>query len=82
MAHKNMATVLTITASIGASGVYASLGSLSSLASTLTESATGVSSSNRDLNGFFTQAKVTNAMFIQSRSALAALLASKKIQMS
>ena len=31
-----------------------------------------------DLNGFFTQAKATNAMFIQSRTALASLLASKQ----
>lgn len=75
---KKIAIVLAITASMGASSVYAGFGSLSSLASTLTESATGVSSANMDLNGFFTQAKATNAMFIQSRSALASLLASKK----
>ncbi|CAB1208547.1 hypothetical protein [Acinetobacter bouvetii] len=75
---KKIAIALAITASMGASSVYAGFGSLSSLASTLTESATGVSSSNMDLNGFFTQAKATNAMFIQSRSALASLLASKK----
>ncbi|MFH7767261.1 hypothetical protein [Acinetobacter sp. BSP-28] len=75
---KKIAIVLSIAASMGASNVYAGFGSLSSLASTLTESATGVSSSNMDLNGFFTQAKATNAMFIQSRSALASLLASKK----
>ncbi|MFD1437093.1 hypothetical protein HLH14_00475 [Acinetobacter sp. ANC 4282] len=75
---KKIAIVLAITASMGASSVYAGFGSLSSLASTLTESATGVSSSNMDLAGFFTQAKATNAMFIQSRSALASLLASKK----
>lgn len=75
---KKIAIVLVITASMGASSVYAGFGSLSSLASTLTESATGVSSANMDLAGFFTQAKATNAMFIQSRSALASLLASKK----
>ncbi|NNH37694.1 hypothetical protein [Acinetobacter terrae] len=75
---KKIAIVLAITASMGASSVYAGFGSLSSLASTLTESATGVSSANMDLAGFFTQAKATNAMFIQSRSALASLLASKK----
>ncbi|OTG76110.1 hypothetical protein B9T26_03165 [Acinetobacter sp. ANC 4169] len=75
---KKIAIVLAVSASMGASSVYAGFGSLSSLASTLTESATGVSSSNMDLNGFFTQAKATNAMFIQSRSALASLLASKK----
>jgi len=75
---KKIAIVLAITASMGASSVYAGFGSLSSLASTLTESATGVSSSNMDLAGFFTQAKATNAMFIESRSALASLLASKK----
>ncbi|NNH88046.1 hypothetical protein [Acinetobacter terrae] len=75
---KKIAIVLAISASMGASSVYAGFGSLSSLASTLTESATGVSSANMDLAGFFTQAKATNAMFIQSRSALASLLASKK----
>ncbi|WP_425915785.1 hypothetical protein [Acinetobacter sp. TSRC1-2] len=75
---KKIAIVLAITASMGVSSVYAGFGSLSSLASTLTESATGVSSANMDLAGFFTQAKATNAMFIQSRSALASLLASKK----
>lgn len=75
---KKISIVLAISASMGASSVYAGLGSLSSLASTLTESATGVSSSNMDLNGFFTQAKAANAMFLQSRTALASLLASKK----
>ena len=75
---KKIAIVLAISASMGASSVYAGFGSLSSLASTLTESATGVSSANMDLAGFFIQAKATNAMFIQSRSALASLLASKK----
>ncbi|WP_407307483.1 hypothetical protein [Acinetobacter sp.] len=75
---KKIAIVLAVTASMGASSVYAGFGSLSSLASNLTESATGVSSSNIDLAGFFTQAKATNAMFIQSRTALASLLASKK----
>lgn len=75
---KKIAIVLAVAASMGASGVYAGFGSLSSLASNLTESVTGVSSSNMDLNGFFTQAKATNAMFIQSRTALASLLANKK----
>ncbi|MGE8561206.1 MAG: hypothetical protein ACN6NJ_09705 [Acinetobacter sp.] len=75
---KKIAIVLAITASMGASSVYAGFGSLSSLASTLTESATGVSSSNMDLNGFFTQAKATNAMFIESRAALAYVLAKKQ----
>ena len=75
---KKISIVLAISASMGASSVYAGFGSLSSLASTLTESATGVSSSNMDLNGFFTQAKAANAMFLQSRTALASLLASKK----
>ena len=64
--------------SMGASSVYAGFGSLSNLASSLSESATGVSSSNMDINGFFTQAKATNAMFIQSRTALASLLANKQ----
>lgn len=75
---KKIAIVLAATASISASGVYAGFGSLSSLSSSLSESVTGVSSSNMDLNGFFTQAKATNAMFIQSRTALASLLASKQ----
>jgi hypothetical protein len=75
---KKNSIILILAASVGASNVYAGFGSLSSLASTLTESATGVSSSNMDMTGFFTQAKATNAMFIESRSALASLLASKK----
>ena len=75
---KQIAIVLAATASISASGVYAGFGSLSNLASSLSESATGVSSSNMDINGFFTQAKATNAMFIQSRTALASLLANKQ----
>ena len=75
---KKIAIVLAVTASMGASSVYAGFGSLSNLASSLSESATGVSSSNMDINGFFTQAKATNAMFIQSRTALASLLASKQ----
>ena len=75
---KKIAIVLAVTASMGASGAYAGFGSLSNLASSLSESTTGVSSSNMDLNGFFTQAKATNAMFIQSRTALASLLASKQ----
>ncbi|MFW2068138.1 hypothetical protein ACG9ZB_16980, partial [Acinetobacter johnsonii] len=61
-----------------ASGVYAGFGSLSNLSTSLSESVTGVSSSNMDLNGFFTQAKATKAMFIQSRTALDSLLASKQ----
>lgn len=75
---KKIVIVLAITASMGASSVYAGFGSLSSLASNLTESATGVSSSNMDLNGFFTQAKATNQMFIESRAALAYVLANKQ----
>ena len=75
---KKIAIVLAVTASMGASSVYAGFGSLSNLASSLSESATGVSSSNMDINGFFTQAKATNAMFIQSRTALASLLANKQ----
>ncbi|MNZ99028.1 hypothetical protein D3C78_1183370 [compost metagenome] len=75
---KKIAIVLAVTASMGVSGVYAGFGSLSNIASSLSESATGISSSNMDLNGFFTQAKATNAMFIQSRTALASLLASKQ----
>lgn len=75
---KKIAIVLAATASISASGVYAGFGSLSNLSSSLSESVTGVSSSNMDLNGFFTQAKATNAMFIESRTALASLLASKQ----
>ncbi len=75
---KKISIVFAISASMGVSSVYAGFGSLSSLASTLTESATGVSSSNMDLKGFFAQAKATNAMFLQSRTALASLLASKK----
>lgn len=70
--------VVAMAVSVGVSNVYAGFGSLSSLASSVSESATGVSSSNMDINGFFTQAKATNAMFIQSRTALASLLASKK----
>ncbi|OAL88298.1 hypothetical protein [Acinetobacter terrae] len=75
---KKIAIVLAMTASMGASSVYAGFGSLSGLASTLTESATGVSSSNMDLTGFFTQAKATNQMFIESRAALAYVLANKQ----
>lgn len=75
---KKITLILALSVSMGASSIYAGFGSLSSLASTLSESTTGVSSSNMDMNGFFTQAKATNAMFIQSRSALALLLASKK----
>ena len=75
---KKIAIVLAAAASISGSGVYAGFGSLSNLSSSLSESVTGVSSSNMDLNGFFTQAKATNAMFIQSRTALASLLASKQ----
>ncbi|MEN8291233.1 hypothetical protein [Acinetobacter radioresistens] len=75
---KKIAIVLAVTASMGTSSIYAGFGSLSNLSSSLSESITGVSSSNMDLNGFFTQAKATNAMFIQSRTALASLLASKQ----
>ena len=75
---KKIAIVLAVTASLGVSSVYAGFGSLSNIASSLSESATGVSSSNMDINGFFTQAKATNTMFIQSRAALASLLASKQ----
>ncbi|NNG80962.1 hypothetical protein [Acinetobacter sp. ANC 5378] len=75
---KKVAIVLAVSLSLGTSCVQAGFGSLGGLASTLTESVTGVSSSNMDLAGFFTQAKATNAMFIESRSALASLLASKK----
>src|SRR5690606_5321174 len=75
---KKIAMVLAITASMGASSVYAGFGSLSSIASSLSESVTGVSSSNMDINGFFTQAKATNEMFTQSRATLASLLASKQ----
>ena len=75
---KKIAIVLAIAASMGASSVYAGFGSLSSIASSLSESVTGVSSSNMDINGFFTQAKATNEMFTQSRTALASLLASKQ----
>lgn len=75
---KKIAIVLAIAASMGASSVYAGFGSLSKMASSLSESVTGVSSSNMDINGFFTQAKATNEMFIQSRTALASLLASKQ----
>lgn len=74
---KKIAIVLALTASMGASSVYAAFGSFSSLASSVSESVTGVSSSNVDVNGFFTQAKATNLMFIQSRASLASLLASK-----
>ena len=65
---KKIAIVLAVTASMGASSVYAGFGSLSNLASSLSESATGVSSSNMDINAFFTQATATNAMFKQSRN--------------
>lgn len=75
---KKIAMVLAVSASFGASNVLAGFGSLSSIASSLTETATGVSSSNLDLNGFFTQAKKTNAMFIESRAALAYVLANKQ----
>ncbi|MCX0340715.1 hypothetical protein [Acinetobacter radioresistens] len=75
---KKIAIVLAVTVSMGTSSIYAGFGSLSNLSSSLSESITGVSSSNMDLNGFFTQAKATNAMFIQSRTALASLLASKQ----
>ncbi|AUX86457.1 hypothetical protein C3F34_10625 [Acinetobacter sp. ACNIH2] len=75
---KKISIVVAIAASVGVSNVSAGFGSLSNLASAVSESATGVSSSNMDINGFFTQAKATNAMFIQSRTALASLLASKK----
>jgi len=75
---KKIAIVLAIAASMGASSVYAGFGSLSNIASSLSESVTGVSSSSMDINGFFTQAKATNVMFTQSRTALASLLASKQ----
>ncbi len=59
---------------------HAGLGGLglSSLASKTTESVTGVSSTNIDLQGFFQQAQVTNALFIESRVAIASLLTSKE----
>lgn len=75
---KKIAIFLTMAVSMGASNTYAGFGSLSSLASSISESATGVSSSNMDIGGFLTQAKATNTMFIQSRTALASLLASKQ----
>lgn len=60
------------------SNAFAGFGSLSGLASQLTEAATGVSSSNMDLAGFLQQAKNTNQMFVQSRTSLATLFAERK----
>ncbi len=77
MNMKKTAIVISMIMAIG-STAHAGLSSLGALSSKLTESATGVSSSNIDLAGFFTQAKAANSMFIDSRTALASLLASKK----
>lgn len=75
---KKMAIAIATIITLGNATAHAGFGGLSALSSKLTESATGVSSSNLDITGFFTQAKATNTMFIESRGALASLLASKK----
>lgn len=60
------------------SNAFAGFGSLSGLASQLTETATGVSPNNMDLAGFLKQASATNQMFIQSCTCLATLFAERK----
>lgn len=73
---KRTALCLVGTMFLGSNAI-AGFGSLSGLASQLTEAATGVSSSNMDLAGFLQQAKNTNQMFVQSRTSLATLFAKR-----
>lgn len=70
--------ILAITMCFTSVQAQANWGSLSGLASSLTESVTGASSSNMDLAGFVKQAQATNHMFMESRTMLASLIASKK----
>lgn len=67
-----------VSGAIFASQAQAGFGSLSALASQLTEATTGVSSKNMDIAGFLKQAQSTNQMFTQSRTALATLFAERK----
>lgn len=75
---KKIAIVCVIGASVWGVNANAGFGSLSGLASQLTEATTGVSSQNMDLTGFLKQAQATNKMFLQSRTSLATLFAERK----
>lgn len=77
---KKFSIMCLIGASVLASNTYAGFGSLSlsSLASQVTESVTGVSSNNVDISGLVKQAQATNKMFLQSRTSLALLLADRQ----
>lgn len=75
---KKLVSICLVTSAIFASNTQAGFGSLSGLASQLTEAATGVSSNNMDLAGFLKQAQATNQMFTQSRTSLATLFAERK----
>ncbi|UNW06604.1 hypothetical protein MOV98_14170 [Acinetobacter variabilis] len=75
---KKIASVLIVGSAVLTSQAHAGLGTLSSLASKVVETTTGTSTQNLDLAGFLKQAQATNAMFTQSRTALATLFAERK----
>lgn len=75
---KKIASILIVGSAVLTSQAHAGLGTLSSLASKVVETTTGTSTQNLDLAGFFKQAQATNAMFTQSRTALATLFAERK----
>ena len=75
---KKLTAVCLIGTIFFGTNAFAGFGSLSGLASQLTEAATGVSSNNLDLAGFLKQAQATNQMFTQSRTSLATLFAERK----
>ncbi len=75
---KKIASILIVGSAVLTSQAHAGLGTLSSLASKVVETTTGTSTQNLDLAGFLKQAQATNAMFTQSRTALATLFAERK----
>lgn len=75
---KKIVSILILGSAVLTSQSHAGFGTLSGLASKVVETTTGTSSQNLDLAGFFKQAQATNAMFIQSRTALATLFAERK----
>lgn len=75
---KKIASILIVGSAVLTSQAHAGLGTLSSLASKVVETTTGTSTQNLDFAGFLKQAQATNAMFTQSRTALATLFAERK----
>ena len=75
---KKLTAVCLVGTMFLSSNAFAGFGSLSGLASQLTETATGVSPNNMDLAGFLKQASATNQMFSQSCTCLATLFAERK----